>query len=123
MKTNWINYKTGVKYVYFRMQADKGVASVSIEISHPDAGIQELFFEQFLELKNILNGYLNEAWEWQLHATDENGKVISTISRELTAVSIYNQSDWPALISFFKPRIIAVDEFWSDAKYSFDALR
>ncbi len=30
---------------------------------------------------------------------------------------------WHDLIAFFKPRIIALDAFWTDAKYSFDALR
>ena len=50
--TNWINYKTGLKNVYFRMQADNRRASIAIELTHPDAGIRELFWEQFLELKN-----------------------------------------------------------------------
>ena len=122
-RVNWVNYKTGIKYVYFRMEADKKSASIAIEIAHPDAGIQELFFEQFLELKNVLHSALDEEWEWQLHTADENGKTISRVFKKLDAVSIFNKNDWPALISFFKPRIIALDEFWSDAKYAFDALK
>ena len=118
-----MNYKTGIKYLYFRMEAGKRSASISIEIAHPDAGIQELFFEQFLELKNILHSTLAEDWEWQLHEMTEDGKTISRIVRKLYNVSIFNKNDWPALISFFKPRIIALDEFWSDAKYAFDALK
>ncbi len=96
---------------------------MAIEITHPDAGIQELFFEQFLELKNVLHSVLDEEWEWQLHTTDENGKIVSRIFKQLDGVSIFNKNDWPVLISFFKPRIIALDEFWSDAKYAFDALK
>jgi hypothetical protein len=120
LKINWINYKTGVKHVYFKMEADNKRASISIQIAHPDTELQELFFEQFKELKRMLNGYLNEEWHWLLHVFDDNGKIISKISRELAGVSIYNESDWPALISFFKPRIIALDEFWSVAKYNFE---
>ena len=123
LRVNWVNYKTGIKYVYFRMVAGKKSASIAIEIAHPDAGIQELFFEQFLELKNILHSALNEEWEWQLHHMDEEGKTTSRIIRQLYSVSIFNKNDWPSLISFFKPRIIALDEFWSDAKYAFDALK
>lgn len=123
LKINWVNYKTGIKHLYFRMQADKHKASIAIEITHPDTGIQELFFEQFLELKNILHSYLNETWEWQPHTTDEYGKPISRIFKETNPVNIFNQADWPAIISFLKPRIIALDEFWSDARYSFDALK
>ncbi|MFB9844558.1 DUF4268 domain-containing protein [Mucilaginibacter ginsenosidivorans] len=123
LKVNWVNYKTGIKYLYFRMEANKRSASIAIEIAHPDPGIQELFFEQFLELKNLLHGTLNEDWEWQLHEMTEDGKIVSRIVRKLHNVSIFNKNDWPALISFFKPRIIALDEFWSDAKYAFDALK
>lgn len=118
-----VNYKTGIKYVYFRMEAIKKSASIAIEITHPDAGIQELFFEQFLELKNVLHSALDEDWEWQLHHINEEGKITSRIIRHLYGASIFNKNDWPALISFFKPRIIALDEFWSDAKYVFDALK
>ena len=123
LKVNWVNYKTGVKYLYFKMDADKRSAVIEILIAHPDAGIQELFFEQFAELKAMLDGYLNEEWEWVLNDKDENGKTISRIYKQLNGVSIYNRNDWPQLISFFKPRIIALDEFWSVGQYSFEALK
>ncbi|GAB3905155.1 DUF4268 domain-containing protein [Mucilaginibacter boryungensis] len=122
-KVNWINYKTGIKHVYFRMEAENRLARIGIEITHYDTGIQELFFEQFMELKTMLHSYLGEEWEWQLHHTDMEGKTISRIYKELPKASIYNREDWPKLISFFKPRIVALDEFWSMGKYSFDALK
>lgn len=123
LKVNWVNYKTGIKFVYFKMEAGKSSASISIEITHPDISIQALFFEQFKELKVMLHSSLQENWEWQLHGTNVNGKTISQISKQLDDVSIFNKNDWPMLISFFKPRIIALDEFWSDAKYAFDSLK
>jgi len=123
LRVNWVNYKTGLKHIYFRMEADKRSATIAIELAHPDAGIQELFFEQFKELKNILNAAVGEPWEWQLHTTDDYGKTTSRIFKQIDGVSIFNKADWPALISFFKPRIIALDEFWSDARYAFDALK
>lgn len=123
LKVNWVNYKTGVKFVYFKMEAGNKSASIGIEITHPDTGIQELFFEQFAELKQLLHQELGEEWQWVMHTFDENGKIISRIYKELAGVSVYNPEHWPELISFFKPRIIALDEFWSTAKYSFDALK
>ena len=122
-KVNWVNYKTGLKHVYFRMRADNKTGSIGIELTHPDPGIQELFYLQFAELKSLLHATLGEPWAWVLHTTDENGQVISRIYREISPVNVFNQDDWPALISFFKPRIIALDEFWTDARYSFDALK
>lgn len=123
VKVNWINYKTGVRNVYFRMDAENRSASISILINHPDAGIQELFYEQFVELKAVFNSYMEEEWTWAPLEYDKNGRVISRIYQEIKEASIFNRNDWPKLISFFKPRIIALDEFWSVAKYSFDALK
>ncbi|RWY50308.1 DUF4268 domain-containing protein [Mucilaginibacter gilvus] len=120
LRTNWINYKTGVKHIYFKMQADNKLAGIAIEISHPDTELQELFFEQFTTYKALLHNVLQEEWEWQLHTTDEYGKIVSRIYIELNQVSIFQREDWPKLISFFKPRIIALDEFWSNAKYAFE---
>lgn len=122
-KINWINYKTGIKHLNFKMIADNRSALIAIELSHPDAGVQELLFEQFSSFKNILKSYLNEDWEWYLHSTDENFKTVSRICKPLHGVSIFKQEDWPELISFFKPRIIALDEFWNDAQHSFDLFR
>ncbi len=122
-RVNWINYKTGLKHVHFKMDADKKTATISIELSHPDTGIQELFFEQFGEFKNILHNYLHEEWDWELHHRDDEGKITSRICKQISGVSIFNKNDWPALISFFKPRVIALDEFWNDVKDGFEALK
>lgn len=122
-RVNWINYKTGFKHLYFRMQADQKEASIAIEITHPDTSIQELFFEQFTELKGLLHSYLNEEWNWEYAIQDTNGKVISRISKTLRPVNIFVHDQWPDLISFFKPRIIKLDEFWIDLKDVFEALR
>jgi hypothetical protein len=123
LKINWINYRTGIKNLNFKMYADNRSAYIAIEMSHADVGIQELIFEQFKAYRNILLSSLEEEWEWQLHTTDENGKTVSRIYKVLDEVSIFRESDWPALISFFKPRIIALDEFWTDAQYGFDLFK
>jgi len=122
LRVNWVNYKTGLKHVFFKMDADKRGAAISIELAHPDTGIQELFFEQFREFKNILHQTLDEEWHWELHHREVNGKVISRIYKQVDGVSIFNKNDWPELISFFKPRIIALDEFWNNVKDGFGGL-
>lgn len=123
MKVNWINYHTRLKDVYFRMDAGPKAAFIGITVEHRDAGIQELYFEQFMELRTMLHTALAETWQWQLHTVAADGRTISRIGTEITGVSVFNQQDWPALISFFKPRMIALDSFWEDAQYAFDALR
>ena len=122
-KVNWMNYKTGEKNVSFQMHADNRKASIAIELTHKDKEIRQIYFEQFNQLKSLLEDVLKEDWHWQLHSFDEHGKMISSIHKEKESVSIFQKKDWPELISFFKPRIIALDEFWSSAKYSFEGLR
>lgn len=122
-KINWINYKTGEPQIAFRMEAGSSHAFIGIVLSHPDPGIRHLYFEQFLQLKHLLRDALQEEWTWEQEHAGAHGKPESGIYTELPSVSVFRQDDWPALISFFKPRIMALDAFWSTAKYAFEALR
>ena len=123
MRINWINYKTGFRHVYFRMDVNNTLATISISLEHPDPDIRELYFQQFEELKTLLHASLGEEWNWQQYTTVGEGKIISRIYKELAGVSLFNKEFWPDLISFFKPRIIALDRFWEDARYTFETLR
>jgi Domain of unknown function (DUF4268) len=123
IKINWINYKTGVKDLYFRMQVNRKAARIAITLEHPEPDIRELYFQQMEELKPLLHTTLEEEWTWQSHDRVNEEKVISSIYKELSGVSVVNKDHWPELISFFKPRIIALDQFWENAQYSFEALR
>ena len=120
---NWLNYKTGEKDIYFRMNADHRKANIAIELTHNDPGVQQLYFEQFVQVKPMLHAATGEEWFWQLHTYNDQGKLISLIYTALEDVSIFRKEDWPRLISFFKPRIIALDEFWSSARLVFESLR
>ncbi|MDM1293211.1 DUF4268 domain-containing protein [Sphingobacterium sp. N143] len=122
-KVNWINYKTGIKHLYFKMDADKKQARIAVIWSHPDAGIRALMAEQFLQYKVILTDILGEEWGWDMEASDAYGKPICQIYQTLDGYSIFKEADWGELISFFKPRMIALDEFWSTAKYAFDIFK
>ncbi|MEP7319001.1 MAG: DUF4268 domain-containing protein [Panacibacter sp.] len=119
---NWINYKTGAKDIYFRMNADNKKATIGITLTHKDAELQALYFDQFKQLKAMLEDALQEEWIWLLHTADEHEKLVSSIYAEINNVSVFNKAEWPQLISFFKPRIIALDAFWSNAKYAFEAM-
>lgn len=118
-KINWVNYKTGIKNIYFKMQAGKG-GFISIDITHADLQEQKLVFEKFQQLRSLLENAVGEEWNWVSQVEDETGKIISRIYAELEDVNIFNKSDWPALISFFKPRILGLDEFWSNVKPGFE---
>jgi hypothetical protein len=121
-RTHWQNYKTGIKDIYFRMKAERDFASIGIEITHNDPELQQLYYEQLMEFKKLLETELKECWEWEMHTYDEHGKVISRIQKVISNLNIMNPDDWPAIISFLKPRIIALDAFWSNIKPAFEEL-
>ncbi|MCB0637495.1 MAG: DUF4268 domain-containing protein [Lewinella sp.] len=122
-KVNWINYKTGYRSLYFRMDADRDRAYIGIVMAQRDPDLQQLFYEQFLELRGPLHGLLDEAWQWEEDATDEHGRAIRQIYTTQAPVNIFRKEDWPAIIAFLKPRILALDEFWSLAQDHFAPLR
>ena len=123
LPVNWINYKTGLKGVYFRLHADARLARISIELTQPDADLRALFFEQFEALKTLLHETLGQTWTWEPVATDPHGQPLARIYQELRPANVFSRESWPALISFFKPRLVALDAFWADAQYSFEELK
>lgn len=122
-KVTWVNYKTGIRFLFFRMDAGNKTAQIAIEIANPDAGIRALIFEQFLQYKTLLEEELGEEWVWDAEYDDEYGKPKARIFMEIPNVSVFRKEDWPALITFFKPRIMALDSFWSTAQYGFDIFK
>lgn len=119
-RVNWVNYKTGINQVYFRMNADTKIARIAIELTHSNPEIRNFYYEQFKSLRPVLETIMQEEWTWQQHAQDGHGKEFDWIGTEKTGFNVFRKDDWPEFISFFKPRMIALDEFWSTAKYSFD---
>ncbi|WP_410219959.1 DUF4268 domain-containing protein [Pedobacter sp.] len=119
---NWINYKTGMKHIFFRTDADQKKVSISIELTHPDAGVRALFYEQLLMFKNMLHDTLSEEWEWLPDTINTQSVPIAKVFAERSGLSVYNQQQWPEIISFLKYRIIALDEFWTNVKPVFEDL-
>lgn len=119
LPVNWINYKSGIRNIHFKMDADNTKAVIAIEISHLKEEERLQYYNQFISLKKILASTTSFNWQWN-EALKKNHKTISSISQQLDDVNILNQSDWPSIISFLKPRIIALDEFWDMVKDGFE---
>ena len=113
---NWVNYNTGIKNIYFRLDATRDFATVSIEITHQDPGLRQAYFKKFVQFKQLFIQVAGNKWIWDQHYTDEHGKQISRIVLRLGDRNIFNENDWPAIISFFKPALISLDEFWTTVK-------
>ena|SRR6476646_5489833 len=123
MRINWVNYHTGYKHLFFRMDAAKDRASIFILINHPDEDSRKSYFERFIGFRSIIHERLGEEWSWEEEITDEYGKKNSKISAEITNVNVFDKNTWPEIISFLKPRIMALDEVWNDIRDAFEDLR
>lgn len=121
-KVKWLNYKTGVKDIYFRLSADKRSASVAIEIQHKDAGLRELFYEQFEELQLLIHSTTETEWIWEREYYNEAGVPMCRIWVELEGANIYEKDDWGKIFRFFKKHLVALDEVWGDAIEIFQDL-
>ena len=118
LPVNWVNYKTGINGISFKMDADRYHAVIMISLS-ANGSLLHTHYEQFLQLKGMLEESLGEDdWIWQ--SEELHGKKFFTISKKLQEVNVLNEADWPAIISFLKPRMIALDEFWSMARPAFE---
>jgi len=120
IKINWVNYKTGIKDLSFKMEAGAGTADIAIVIAHADTARRSHLFNLFAQLKTQLQSALQEEWQWTPQMDGGKGKAIGRIYTTLGGVSIYKKDDWPLIISFFKPRIIALDAFWNEVKFAFE---
>ncbi|EIM76389.1 hypothetical protein A3SI_10184 [Nitritalea halalkaliphila LW7] len=120
LPVNWQNYKTGVKHVYFRMQAERDHARVGIFLQHKDETLRLLFFEQLKALRHLLEQETGEVWDWVEEEQDPFGLSISHVSTRLSGVNVLEREDWGALIRFFKPRMIALDAFWDNVHPVFE---
>lgn len=121
-KVNWVNYNTKVKDVFFRLTADKKKASFAIELQHKDTGIRKLFFEQFTELKTLINDSFEEELLWEEETFNDYGVEISKIGCELPNVNIYNKDTWKETFLFFEKNLISVHDFWLDFNEIFKQL-
>ena len=119
-KVNWLNYKTGVRYLQFKTEAERDGAAVAIVLSHPDIQEQQAYYELLLQSKKMLEGQTMEAWQWQPPTPGEQGKIASRVYCRLAGVDVFNQADWPAIISFLKPRLMALDAWWQEARWGFE---
>jgi Domain of unknown function (DUF4268) len=117
---NWLNYKTGKRHISFHLDANKVQASIAIEIKHAGKTEREICYQQFLALKKLMENETGFLWYWEEDVCTSQGEVFSRISQTLHPVNVLNEQDWPAIIAFLKPRIMALDHFWEQVKDGFD---
>lgn len=121
-KANWINYRTGIKFLNFKMNVDNEQAYVGIELTQPEEQERILFFNHFSTFKKPLQEILGEDWTWEARTRNENGQQFARIFTTKQPLNLYKEDDWPAIISFLKTRMIQLDKFWTEYREIFEML-
>lgn len=121
-RISWTHYKTGFSGLFFRMYVTETEASISIEMPYSSGTRRIDCFTRFRVLKESFEQAAGEAWQWEEEAVTMNGERVSRIFKRMENVNIHNESDWPAIISFLKPCLIAIDKFWHDHYEYFELI-
>jgi Domain of unknown function (DUF4268) len=121
-KVNWVNYKTGIKGICFKMDANKDFAYISVEIFLHDKTLEHLYYKTFCNLAKQFEVVVGEGWEMKKDFITNDYKSVSTIYHEIQAVNVFKESDWPSIIEFLKKNMIALDAFWDLYKPAFELL-
>lgn len=111
----WLNYRTGIKHIFFRWEADRHVTRVAIDLQFKDPGIRSLVFQQFEEFQTLLHASTGVSWTWLPEFRQATGKMTSRIVVENEGWDIYNQEDWASMCDWLEPIILGLDEMWGDA--------
>ena len=121
-KVNWVNYKTGIKGISFKMDAGKDLAVVTVEIFLKDTMLQHQYFEIFNNFASELKKIGVNKWVFQKDYFQENKGSVSIIVAELKNVNVFKEGDWPTMISFLKQYMLRLDKFWGSYKPAFELL-
>ena len=93
-----------------------------LKMSIFDDGIRALFYEQFIELKTMLNNHVDNQLIWEDVTFNKFQQPISRMYIELPNVSIYNKDDWQSIFQFFEKRMTGLHEFWEEFSEIFKNL-
>jgi hypothetical protein len=117
----WLKYPTGIEDLYFRCEFEQDGARFCIDYQHRDAEIRQMVFDQFLQMKPVLEEHLGKRLKWEAEF-QKDGMTISRIYVKCPATNLFEKDTWPSAFAFFEKKLRSTDEFWSMARYTFMQL-
>ena len=122
-RINWFKYPTGLNEIYIRTEVDQHGCRICIDLQFKDAGIRELFYEQFLETKTVFENTMKSPIVWNPQFEHSYGTEVARISVENNTTNLFNQEDWPEMHTFIVTHLRRVDEYWEDFGELFKTLK
>ena len=110
----WESYKTGVKGLYFRMLTAP-VVGMAIDIQQKDPEIRALLYDQFVELRRLLEAEWGDGVNYEQSHYLESGLEVSRISITLENAYFYDKDQWTEILNWFETNLLGLDAFWDTA--------
>ena len=102
--------------MYVRLHADNHHARFSIDIQDKDAGIRDLIWEQFTELRKVLESEMPQEGIWNKDAYNAAGQPIYRISWTINDVNMYDEKNEGVIFTFFEEHLKGFDRFYVEFK-------
>lgn len=115
-RMNWVNYPTGVKDIYVRMETTGKSTLFGIDIQPKDDGIRSILWEQMTELRRVMEDEMGAATEWSEHNRIFADRTVSRIYWENPDLNFYDDADLPKIRAFLREKIVAFDAFYQEFK-------
>lgn len=122
-KINWSHYRTNMPHIYFRLETNSNDVKLCIDLQHKNEGIRELIYEQFIEVRKVMNSYFENELEFVKHQKHNNGLYVSRIFTSLENVNYLSDNDQKKILDFFEKNLLALDDFWSEYRDLFLQLK
>jgi hypothetical protein len=119
---HWINYPTGVKDVYVRLETDGKATRFCFDIQPKDDGIRSILWEQMTELRKVMEDQTGPATSWNELDRVFAGRNVSRIFWENSDLNFYNDDDLRLIKQFLKEKLRAFDLFYQEYKEILIAL-
>ena len=110
----WESYKTGVKGLYFRLLTAP-IVGIAIDIQQKDPEIRALLYDQFLELRRLLEAEWGNEINYEHSHYLESGLEVSRISIKLENAYFYDKEQWTEILNWFEQNLLGLDAFWDTA--------
>lgn len=111
-RIKWLRYPTKIKSIFIRLYVDSTKATFSIDIQPKDEGIRQVVWEQFIELKKVLEDEMGKDGIWLESTLNASNQEISQLIWTLKKVNIYRKEDKEQIFSFLKEKLISFDRFY-----------
>lgn len=111
-KVNWAHYRTNINHVYFRIETNNDSVAICVDLQHKDDGIRELFYEQFTELRVVMQSYFSQELGWHQNYKHSNGLTVSRISCTLNNCHYLDPKQHTQILDFLEKNLVGLDEFW-----------